>query len=180
MKPRINLTFALFCLCGSMIMLTIASAPIYSLFCKATGFDGTTKKSSYIPVIKGKKNIIVRFDSNVSPDLPWRFIPKQNTVTVKPGENTLAFYYTENISDKNIIGTAIYNVSPAKAGKYFNKVHCFCFEEQLMKARQKTMMPVSFYISPEFEQDEEMDDVNTITLSYSFFLVRTLPGNNNK
>lgn len=175
MKPRINLTFALLCLCGSMLMLTIASAPIYSLFCKATGFGGTTKKASYIPSVKGTRDIIIRFDSNVSPELPWRFIPKQTTVTVKPGENTLAFYYTENISNQNIIGTAIYNVSPEKAGKYFNKVHCFCFEEQLLRAKQKSMMPVSFYISPEFEQDEEMDDVTTITLSYSFFLVRTIP-----
>ncbi len=174
MKPRFNLTFALVCLCASMILLTVASAPIYSLFCKVTGFDGTTKRAKFIPSIKGKREIVVRFDSNVSPDLPWRFTPKQNTVTVKPGENTLAFYYTENLSEENIIGTAIYNVSPSKAGKYFNKVHCFCFEEQLMRAKQKTMMPVSFFISPEFEDDSEMDDVNSITLSYSFFLVRKI------
>lgn len=169
-----RLTISLLALLASMIMLTIASAPIYNLFCKVTGFGGTTKESSYIPIIKGNKDITIRFDSNVSPDLKWNFVPKQNLVIVKPGENTLVFYYAENLSNEDIIGTAIYNVSPAKAGKYFNKVHCFCFEEQLLKAGAKMLMPVSFYISPEFESDEEMQDVDAITLSYSFFKVHRL------
>ncbi|MBP7190345.1 MAG: cytochrome c oxidase assembly protein [Rickettsiaceae bacterium] len=167
-----RLVTALLCLLASMVMLTIASAPIYNLFCKATGFGGTTKQSTIIPSVKGKRNIIVRFDANVSPDLPWNFIPKQKSVTLKPGENTLVFYWAENLASHDIIGTAIYNVSPAKAGQYFNKVHCFCFEEQLLKAGGKMMMPVSFFLSPELEDDPEMNDVTEIILSYSFFMVR--------
>ncbi len=172
MNKNSNITFALFALLGSMLFLTLASAPIYSLFCKATGFDGTTRKSNGISLTKGKRNITVRFDSNVSPELPWLFIPKQKMVTVRTGENTLIFYYAENNSKIDIVGTAIYNVSPAKAGQYFNKVHCFCFEEQLLRAGAKVMMPVSFFLSPELEDDPAMDDVDVITLSYSFFKVR--------
>lgn len=167
-----KLVTSLVCLFVSMIMLTIASAPIYNLFCKATGFGGTTQKSTIIPSIKGKRDIVIRFDANVAPDLPWHFVPKQKSVTVKPGENALVFYWAENLSSKDIIGTAIYNVSPAKAGQYFKKVHCFCFEEQLLRAGGKMMMPVSFFLSPELEDDPEMEDVTEIILSYSFFIVR--------
>lgn len=172
MRGNSNITFALLCLLGSMLFLTLASGPIYNLFCKATGFGGTPRSVNAMSLVKGKRNIVVRFDANVSPELPWLFIPKQKMVTVKPGENTLVFYYAENNSKQDIIGTAIYNVSPAKAGQYFNKVHCFCFEEQLLKAGTKMLMPVSFFLSPELESDPEMDDVDTITLSYSFFKVR--------
>lgn len=172
MRKNSNITFALVCLLGSMLFLTLASGPIYSLFCKATGFGGTPRNVNAMSLTKGKRNIVVRFDANVSPELPWFFIPKQKMVTIKPGENTLVFYYAENNSKKDIIGTAIYNVTPAKAGQYFNKVHCFCFQEQLLKAGTKMMMPVSFFLSPELESDPEMDDVDVITLSYSFFKVR--------
>lgn len=172
MKKPFNLTFALISLLLSMILLTFAAAPIYNLFCKVTGFGGTTQRSYELSRIKGKRDIIVKFDANVEPALPWKFIPKQNSVTVKPGENALIFYYSENLSKDDIVGTAVYNVMPSKAGKYFNKIHCFCFEEQLLNAGEKAMMPVSFFLSPELEQDPDMDDVGSITLSYSFFKIR--------
>ncbi|MGC0372394.1 MAG: hypothetical protein DGJ47_001107 [Rickettsiaceae bacterium] len=157
----------------SMLLLSFASVPIYNLFCKATGFGGTTQRSNaYIKPTKGTRKLKVEFDANVDPNLPWRFVTKHRNVEVTTGENALIFYEAENLSDKNIIGTAIYNVTPMKAGKYFVKVHCFCFEEQLLRAGQKSLMPVSFFIDPSFDDDEEMNDVKTITLSYSFFKIR--------
>jgi cytochrome c oxidase assembly protein subunit 11 len=180
MKKAANNRFAwsLVGLIVSMVMLSFASVPIYALFCKVTGFGGTTKQASMAYNLqKGTKKLRIEFDANVDPGLPWVFIPKQRQVTILPGENTLVFYESQNISDKDIIGTSVYNVTPNKAGKYFVKIHCFCFEEQLLKAGQKMLMPVSFFIDPEFENDAEMSDVETITLSYSFFKVREINQN---
>ena len=174
MQQKSNLTFALICLFFSMILLTFASVEIYNLFCKVTGYGGTTQRGYVSSLAHGKRDITVRFDANVNPDLPWIFIPKQNSVAVKPGENTLVFYYVENRSKKDIIGTAVFNVSPSKAGKYFIKIHCFCFEEQLLKAGEKAMMPVSFVLDPALELDKDLLDIDTITLSYSFFKIRDL------
>lgn len=161
-------------LCFSMIILSFAAVPIYNLFCKVTGFAGTPQQSNISSSIKSNKRIIVEFDANVKNDLPWRFRPMQRRVELTLGENNLIFYEAENISNRDIIGTSVYNVTPNKAGQYFVKIHCFCFEEQLLKAGEKVLMPVSFYIDPGLEVDPEMSDVNIITLSYSFFLVREL------
>jgi len=120
----------------------------------------------------GNKVIKIRFDANIDRNLPWSFKSEQNEVEVKTGENNLVFYTAENNSDKNIIGTAVYNVSPHKAAIYFNKIQCFCFEEQLLKAKQKMLMPVSFFIDPEIENDKNLQDVDTITLSYTFYPVK--------
>ncbi|WP_316353542.1 cytochrome c oxidase assembly protein [Candidatus Trichorickettsia mobilis] len=180
MKPsNRKLALSLVGLSVSMIFLSFASVPIYSLFCKVTGFGGTTQQAfqSY-HLQKGKKQLVIEFDANVDPALPWRFIPKQRRVSILPGQNTLVFYESENISNVDIIGTSVYNVTPNKAGRYFVKIHCFCFEEQLLLAGQKLLMPVSFFIDPEFENDPEMAAVDTITLSYSFFKIREV--NNHK
>lgn len=159
----------------SMLILSFASVPIYNLFCKAMGFGGTTKREeSFLKPKKGARQITVEFDANVDQDLPWRFAPKHRRTKIMTGENTLIFYESENLGKNDIIGTSVYNVTPDKAGKYFVKVHCFCFEEQLLKAGQKMLMPVSFYIHSDLDNDPEMDDVDTITLSYSFFKVRDL------
>ena len=172
MHQRSNLTIAIVAVILSMTLLGFASSPIYDLFCKATGFGGATKIATGSSQIMGKKKIIVRFDSNTSPGLNWKFIPKQPDVEVIPGENVLVFYYAENLSDEDIIGTAVFNVTPLTAGQYFNKIYCFCFEEQLLKAHSSAVMPVSFYIDPEIENDSDTKDIDTITLSYSFFKVR--------
>ncbi len=177
MNSKNNLTLAIVAVILSMSLLAFAAAPIYNLFCKVTGFGGTTRQVFESSKTKGKKKIIVRFDANTTPDLKWKFIPKQSQVEVIPGENVLVFYYAENLSDENIIGTAVYNVTPLKAGLYFNKIHCFCFEEQLLKAHASAMMPVSFYIDPGIETDFDTKDVDTITLSYSFFKVRVVEQN---
>ncbi len=173
MNDKNKLALSVLALFSSMLLLSFASVPIYNLFCKATGFAGTTQRAkAYTHTKKGTKKITVQFDSNVDPNLPWIFIPKHRQVDVITGQNTLVFYESENVSDKDIIGTSVYNVTPQKAGKYFVKVHCFCFEEQLLKARQKILMPVTFFIDPDIENDPEMEDVNSITLSYSFYKVR--------
>jgi cytochrome c oxidase assembly protein subunit 11 len=155
-----------------MFVLAYASVPLYSLFCKATGFGGTTQVALKSSTQKGKKVIKVRFDANIEPNLPWKFKPIQPEITVKPGENALIFYYAENLTEKPLTGTAIYNVTPNKAGIYFNKIECFCFEEQLLEPYQKVNMPVSFFIDPKIEEDPYLKDVDTITLSYSFFYVK--------
>jgi cytochrome c oxidase assembly protein subunit 11 len=174
-KLNKNFAFALLCLFFSMILLSFAAVPIYSLFCKVTGFGGTTQQATNSnKLVKGTRQLNIEFDANVNPTLPWKFIPKQRRVSTLTGQTTLVFYESENLSDKDIIGIAIYNVTPNKAGKYFVKIHCFCFEEQLLKAKQKLLMPVSFFIDPEFDKDPDMDDIDTITLSYSFFKLREL------
>lgn len=174
-KSNTTLALSVVLLFSSMLILAFASAPIYSLFCKATGFGGTTKREdSFVKPQKGTRKITIEFDANVDKELPWRFVPKHRRTQVTTGESTLIFYESENLSKKDIIGTSVYNVTPDKAGKYFVKIHCFCFEEQLLQAGQKILMPVSFYISSDLDKDPEMDDVENITLSYSFFKVRDL------
>lgn len=176
-KSNKEIVFALISLLLSMLFLSFASVPIYNLFCKVTGFGGTTQivQNSHIyKNIKGTRKITVQFDANIDKNLPWRFISKHRDVKVTTGENTLIFYESENLSNKDIIGTAIYNITPLKAGKYFVKIHCFCFEEQLLKAGEKTLMPVSFYIDPSLDSDPEMQDINIITLSYRFFKIREI------
>lgn len=167
-----KLALSIFLLVLGMTMLTFASVPIYNLFCKVTGYGGTTKYTKIASNKIGTKKITVRFDANVNKDLPWIFKSEQDEVSVTVGENNLVFYTAENKTDKPIIGTAIYNVTPHKAAKYFNKIQCFCFEEQLLKARQKMTMPVSFFIDQAMEEDPNLQDVDTITLSYTFYSVR--------
>lgn len=171
-----TLTVSLVLLVISMLLLSFAAIPLYSLFCKATGFNGTTKKvgNNFIALVKGKKELTIEFDANVDKKLPWHFAPKQRIIKTLPGQVTLVFYESENLSNKDIVGISIYNVTPSKAGKYFVKVHCFCFEEQLLKAHQKALMPVTFFIDPAFEKDKEMEDIDNITLSYSFFKIKEL------
>jgi len=174
-KSNTKLALSLVLLFTSMLILTFASVPIYNLFCKVVGFGGTTQRAeSFAKPKKGTKKITIEFDANVDQKLPWKFVPKHRRTEVTTGENALIFYESENFGNYDIIGTSVYNVTPDKAGKYFVKVHCFCFEEQLLKAGQKMLMPVSFYIHSDLDKDPEMDDVDRITLSYSFFKVRDL------
>lgn len=172
-KANKNLAISIAILLLSMLILSFASIPLYNLFCKATGFGGTTQREDgFSRTEKGSRRIVVEFDSNVDKKLPWHFVPKQRRIQIVTGETALIFYESENLASNDIIGTSVYNVTPDKAGKYFVKIHCFCFEEQLLKAGEKMLMPVSFYLDPQLEKDPEMDDVDTITLSYSFFKVR--------
>ena len=179
-SSKTGLLLSLVLLLSSMFFLSFAASPIYSLFCKVTGYGGTTQTAIRSSNKIGSKELLVRFDANTAKNLPWKFTPKQKQISVKSGENILVFYYAENVSDNDIIGTAIYNVTPYKAGKYFNKIHCFCFEEQLLKAQEKMLMPVSFFIDPAIDEDPYLADVDTITLSYSFYFIRKLPQKNDR
>lgn len=157
--------------------VTYLSVPLYRMFCQMTGFGGTIKDAEdifitsldeVVEVIEDRP-LKMRFNSDVSANIPWKFHPTQQDLVIFPGETVLAFYKAENISDKDITGIATYNVTPSKVGIYFNKVQCFCFDEQRLKAGEKIDMPVFFYIDPEFAKDPNMNDVKDITLSYTFF-----------
>ena len=153
----------------AMFTLAYASFPLYNLFCKVTGYGGTPKIAQDSSENLGETFINVRFNSDIAPKLKWKFQPEQSQVKVRVGENKMAFYSAENISDKAITGIATYNVTPALAASYFNKVHCFCFDEQTLQKGQKVTMPVSFFIDPEIENDPDLQGLDTITLSYTFF-----------
>ena len=155
-----------------MVVLAFASVPLYKLFCQVTGYGGTTQEASAIPSESYDRSITIRFHANISPSLPWIFQPLQREVSVKVGEKGLAFYKAANKSNQNYTGTAIFNVTPHKVGKYFNKVDCFCFEEQTMDSFEEVEMPVSFFIDPEIMTDPNLQDVKTITLSYTFLPVK--------
>lgn len=154
---------------AAMTGIAFASVPLYRLFCQKTGYGGTTQVA-IAPTGQIRDRVIrVQFNADVNPELPWRFVPLQHEIKVRAGESALAFYEAENLSDKPIKGMAIYNVTPDKAGIYFNKVECFCFVEQTLEPRRIVEMPVQFFISPEFADDKNVEDISTITLSYTFF-----------
>jgi len=156
--------------CG-MLGLAYASVPLYQMFCQVTGFGGTTQRAAKASDTVIDKSIVVRFDSNVANGLAWSFEPVQSTVSVKLGENKLAFYTATNTSDKPITGTATFNVAPAAAGIYFNKMECFCFTEQTLKPGETVEMPVSFFVDPDIAKDRSARAIGQITLSYTFYPV---------
>ena len=155
----------------TMLGLAYASVPLYQIFCQVTGFAGTTQRATKAPETILDKTITVRFDSNVSSGLSWSFKPVQRTVSVKYGENVLAFYRATNTSDKPVTGTATFNVAPEAAGAYFNKIECFCFTEQTLKPGESVEMPVSFFVDPDMIKDRSARSITQITLSYTFFPV---------
>ncbi len=156
-----------------MLMLAYASVPLYRLFCQVTGYGGTTQKSFSAPDKVFDRTITVDFNADIDPALPWQFKPSQKKVKVKVGEQMLVHYEAKNLSNKPVTGNATYNVLPFSAGVYFAKIECFCFKEQTLAAGQRVDMPISFYIDPAIMDDPEMKDLTTITLSYTFFPVKT-------
>ena len=161
----------LFTVVAAMVGLAFASGPLYRLFCQVTGYAGTTQVANVSqpgPDILDRF-VSVRFDANVNHRLPWRFEPVQKMIRVKIGEQALAFYEATNTSDKPIVGTATFNVTPYKAATHFSKIECFCFTEQILLPGQTVRMPVTFFIDPEIVKDKNAESLNTITLSYTFF-----------
>lgn len=160
----------LFSVVAGMVGLAYASVPLYQWICQVTGLAGTPSTEDVVAsdtILD--ETINVRFDSNVSPALPWRFEPLQREVTVRLGEETLAFYRATNTSDKTIVGTSTFNVSPFKAGPFFVKMECFCFTEQVLLPGESIDMPVSFYVDPEIIEEANTKEVRAITLSYTFY-----------
>lgn len=177
-KRRRNLAtaLALVAVAGGMAGLTFASAPLYRLFCQVTGFGGTPGvRVAERPVAENAPTVTVRFDANVNAGMPWDFKPAQREQTVRLGETALAFYTARNDSDAPITGTATFNVTPYKAGPYFNKVQCFCFTEQTLQPGEETSMAVQFFVDPDIRTNDNTADVKTITLSYTFFRVDDRP-----
>lgn len=154
---------------AAMVGAAYASVPLYQLFCQVTGYGGTTQVAETAPVAVGERVFTIRFNADVDPHLPWAFQPVQREMTLRVGESGLALFRAHNRSAQATAGTATFNVTPLKAGQYFNKVQCFCFTEQRLAAGATTDMPVSFFVDPAIDEDPNLQEVKTITLSYTFF-----------
>jgi cytochrome c oxidase assembly protein subunit 11 len=157
---------------AAMVGLAYASVPLYDWFCRTTGFGGRTQVATAAPQGAPGRIITVRFDANVTGGLPWRFVPEQNSIDVRIGEVFTVNYVATNLAARETVGQAAYNVAPSTTGAYFQKINCFCFTEQRLAAGEKREMPVVFYVDPALAKDAELNDLNTITLSYSFYAVR--------
>ena len=153
----------------AMITLSFASVPLYRRLCQVTGWGGTTQTAIENTSKVYDREITVQFNADVDPHLPWVFKPDMRRVKVKVGANAIISYSAENKGSLPIAGTAIHNVTPLKAGQYFNKTQCFCFGEQILQPGQKVHMPVTFFIDPKIMDDRELKDLKTITLSYTFY-----------
>ena len=151
-----------------MTGLAWASVPLYRLFCQATGLNGTTGRGIAAPGAVDRR-MRIDFDTNVSPKLAWKFTPEARSDTVAVGARDMAFFKATNTSDHPITGTATFNVQPAVAGAYFKKIQCFCFTQQTLQPGESARMPVIFYVDPAIQQDDDAKDVDTITLSYTFY-----------
>lgn len=157
----------------AMVALGFAAVPLYRIFCQVTGFGGTTMRVSEAQaatVYATTKSMVIRFDANQR-GVPWEFKPERPTDTVTIGARDMAIFTAKNLSDKPVTGTATFNVTPELAGKYFNKIQCFCFTEQLLKPGQEVRMPVLYYVDPKIMDDPETKDIEEITLSYTFYPV---------
>jgi len=168
-KNNKNILISLIAFIIGMFMLAYASVPLYDLFCRVTGFGGTPNINGVITEKIGTKKYTVFFNADTAKNLDWEFKPVKRKISTVSGKHNLIFYQAKNLSNKNITGTATFNITPLKAGKYFSKIECFCFIKQTLKPLQKMQFPVSFYIDPEIENDPFLKDVSQITLSYSFF-----------
>lgn len=154
---------------AAMIGMSYAAVPLYDLFCRVTGFGGTTQVASAPSAKTADRVMKIRFDASLSNTMPWNFQPVQREMSLQVGKTGIAFYRAENQSKQTVVGTATFNVTPLKAGIYFSKIDCFCFKEQRLKSGEKVDMPVTFFVGPEIMKDRNLDDVDTITLSYTFF-----------
>ena len=149
--------------------LAWASVPFYDWFCRVTGFGGITNVAEYESDVILDQTIKIRFDASLDRDMPWTFKPAQREMTLRIGETGLAFYEAHNPTDRVVAGSAAYNVTPYEAGGFFDKIACFCFEEQILQPGETVMMPVSFFVDPAIVDDREGQYVHTITLGYTFY-----------
>jgi cytochrome c oxidase assembly protein subunit 11 len=157
---------------AAMVGLAYASVPFYDWFCRATGFGGRPQIATAAPQGAAGRTIAVRFDANVTGGLPWRFEPEQNSIQARVGEVVTVNYVATNLAARETVGLASYNVAPSTTGAYFQKINCFCFTEQRLAPGERREMAVVFYVDPALAKDGELDDLNTITLSYSFYALR--------
>jgi cytochrome c oxidase assembly protein subunit 11 len=154
---------------AGMVGLSFASVPLYTLFCQATGWGGTTQRATAAPAVIADAFVTVRFDTETAPDLGWDFRPVVPAIRVRPGEPHEVFFRATNRSAEPTIGTATFNVTPTKSGIYFDKLQCFCFTEQRLAPGESRDMGVQFFVDPELLKDPSTREVSTITLSYTMF-----------
>ncbi len=151
-----------------MVGMSYAAVPLYDLFCRVTGYGGTTQVAAERSSTVSERPIKVRFDA-MTTNINWAFQPIQRQIEIKVGENALAFYRATNRASKALTGTASFNVTPLKVGAYFSKIECFCFTEQTLGPAETIEMPVAFFVDPAIDEDPNLKDVKTITLSYTFY-----------
>jgi cytochrome c oxidase assembly protein subunit 11 len=159
-------------LCGILVVmggLSFASVPLYRMFCQITGFDGTTMVAKLAPSLITERLVEIRLNTDVNPNLEWSFQPSIRATSIKIGEVGQAVFYVKNNGEEAVVGTSTYNVTPEKAGQYFNKLQCFCFTKHLLKPGESAEFPVQFFVDPAMADDPKLADVKTITLSYTFF-----------
>lgn len=173
MKPSANAVAAIACVVAVMGMTgaAFAAVPLYRMFCQVTGFDGTVRKAEKAPDVQLDRTVLIRFDTNVR-GLPMTFRAEQVSQRVRIGETGMAFFDVTNTSDQPIQATASYNVVPERAGPYFQKLQCFCFESQTIQPGATMKFPVQYFVAPELATDRESRGVEEITLSYTFYPTR--------
>ena len=172
-KRRLRRDVAIAAACGvlvaGMVGASFAAVPLYKIFCRVTGFAGTTQVSERAPQHALGRELTIRFDANVAPGLPWKFVPEQNEIKLYIGEVATIRYKVINEAARSISAQASYNVTPTTVGAYFDKINCFCFTEQRLKPGETREMTVVFYVDPAIVKDRDQDALNTITLSYTFY-----------
>ncbi|MEM8811513.1 MAG: cytochrome c oxidase assembly protein [Pseudomonadota bacterium] len=166
-----NRSVAIYCVAfvGLMVGASYAAVPLYDLFCRVTGYGGTTQVADTIPEQPIDRKVTIRFDANVAGGLPWDFDSKQREVRIQVGEAGAMDYIAVNTAQKTNWGTSTFNVTPYEAGIYFNKMECFCFTEQRLRPGERLEMPVVFFVDPAIDEDPKLKSIDTITLSYTFF-----------
>ncbi len=173
-KNNTRVALTLSAVAAGMLGLGFAAVPLYDLFCRVTGFGGTTQRATLMQAAEaaalsaGAPTISIRFDANTARDMPWEFRPRQVTDTVQIGQRDMAIFEAKNLSSEPVTGTATFNVEPEQAGRYFNKIQCFCFTEQTLQPGQEVTTPVLYFVDPAALDDPNMDGVEQITLSYTF------------
>src|SRR5579872_6865721 len=156
----------------AMLGAAFAAVPLYGLFCRTTGFAGTTQVAHSAPSLKGKRLLTVRFDANVAAGLPWTVEPETPSLTLRTGETATVYFRFRNQAGRETAANAVYNVTPDVSGAYFDKIACFCFSEQHLGPAETAELPVVFFLDPKLEQDETMNGVDTLTLSYTLYPAR--------
>ncbi len=169
--PKLKTAWAASAVALAMVGLGFASVPLYRMFCAVTGLNGTTQRGTVAPGAIAGESMVIRFDANRAPSLPWDFKPEQAQRTVQIGARNIAFFEAKNLTDRPVTGRALFNVTPVSAGVFFHKIQCFCFNNQTLAPGQSVRMPVSFYVDPKIANDPDTRAIEEITLSYTFYPV---------